>query len=72
LRRWRIEDSIGFPAWGRVRLLGVVLTMRFKDRYQPSNAEVEMCALFCNAQLFEIARDEKGAFTSFATFMPER
>jgi hypothetical protein len=25
LRRWRIEDSIGFPAWGRVRLLGVVL-----------------------------------------------
>jgi hypothetical protein len=46
--------------------------MRFKDRYQPSNAEVEMCALFCNAQLFEIARDEKGAFTFFATFMPER
>jgi len=59
LRRWRIEDSIGFPAWGRVSLLGVVPYMRFKDRYQPSNAEVEMCALFCNAQLFELQEMRK-------------
>jgi hypothetical protein len=37
--------------------------MRFKDRYQAYNAEVEMCALFATRNSLKFTRDEKGVFT---------